>query len=42
MSASVGFFQIEEVLFSKINSSPVKDQIELIANVIGRDVKRYL
>jgi metal-dependent HD superfamily phosphatase/phosphodiesterase len=42
MSASVGFFQIEEVLFRKINSSPIKDQIELFAYVIGRDVKRYL
>lgn len=42
MTASVGFFQIEEVLFKKINSSPIRDQIELSAYVQGRDVKRYL
>jgi metal-dependent HD superfamily phosphatase/phosphodiesterase len=42
MSASVGFFQIEEVLFKKINMSPIKDLIELYAYVIGRDIKRYL
>jgi uncharacterized protein len=42
MNASVGFFQIEEVLFKKINSSPIQDQIELFAYVIGKDVKRYL
>lgn len=42
MNASVGFFQVEEVLFPKINHSPVKPYIELYANVIGRDVKCYL
>ncbi len=42
MSASVGFFQVEEVLIGKIMASPVKQYIELYANVIGRDVKRYL
>lgn len=42
MTASVGFFQIEEVLFKKINSSPVKPYIELYAGVTGRDVKCYL
>lgn len=42
MSASVGFFQVEEVLISKINASTIKQFIELYANVIGRDVKRYM
>ncbi len=42
MSASVGFFQIEEVLFPKISSSPVKPYIELIAGVKGKEPARYL
>lgn len=42
MSASVGFFQVEEVLIGKIMASTIKPYIELYANVIGRDVKRYL
>lgn len=42
MSAEVGFFQIEEVLFSKINASPAKQYVELYAGVIGQDRKRYL
>ncbi|MBI9108564.1 MAG: HD domain-containing protein [Spirochaetales bacterium] len=42
MSESVGFYQIEEVLFSKINSSPLKPYIELYAGVIGEKPKRYL
>ena len=42
MTASVGFYQIEEVLFLKINGSPVKEFIELYAYVQGRDVKCYL
>ncbi|MCK9287713.1 MAG: phosphohydrolase [Sphaerochaetaceae bacterium] len=42
MSAEVGFFQIEEVLFPKINSSPVKPYIELYAGVQGQEQKRYL
>ncbi len=42
MSASVGFFQIEEVLFPKISSSPVKPYIELIAGVIGKEPAKYL
>jgi len=42
MSASVGFFQIEEVFFPKINISPVKPYIELYAGVIGQPKKRYL
>lgn len=42
MNASVGFFQVEEVLFSKINASPVKQYLELYAFVTGRGVKKYL
>jgi metal-dependent HD superfamily phosphatase/phosphodiesterase len=42
MSASVGFFQVEEVLISKIMASTVKKHIELYAFVSGRDVKRYI
>jgi len=42
MTASVGFFQVEEILMRKIMASTVKPYIELYAYVIGRDVKRYL
>lgn len=42
MSAQVGFFQIEEVLFTKIDSSPAKQFIELYAGVEGEERKRYL
>jgi len=42
MTASVGFFQIEEVFFPKINNSPVKPYIELYAGVIDREMLRYL
>jgi uncharacterized protein len=42
MKATVGFFQVEEVLISKINSSPVKPFIELYAGVIGKKMKCYL
>ncbi len=42
MNESVGFFQIEEVLFRKINSSSVKPYIELYAGVIGKEMKCYL
>ena len=42
MTASVGFFQVEEVLIPKIMSSPIREHIELHAGVIGRDTKRYL
>ena len=42
MAASVGFFQIEEVLFHKINASTLKPFIELTAGVEGRERKRYL
>ncbi|MDZ4122470.1 MAG: phosphohydrolase [Candidatus Cloacimonadaceae bacterium] len=42
MNASVGFFQIEEVFFPKINFSPVKPYIELYAGVMDREMLRYL
>ncbi|MFA7056571.1 MAG: phosphohydrolase [Candidatus Cloacimonadales bacterium] len=42
MTASVGFFQIEEVLFPKILKSPVKPYIELYAGVEGREFLKYL
>lgn len=42
MSASVGFFQIEEVFFPKINISPIKPYIELYAGVPEREMLRYL
>ena len=42
MSAEVGFFQIEEVLLQKINASPAKPYIELLAGVEGEAMKQYL
>ncbi len=42
MSESVGFFQIEEVLFPKILSNPVKPYIELYGKVTGEEMRRYL
>ena len=42
MKESVGFFQVEEVLSPKINSSPIKSYIELYAGVDGEKLKRYL
>lgn len=42
MSAEVGFFQIEEVLLQKINASPAKQYIELLAGVEGNQMKQYL
>lgn len=42
MSAEVGFFQIEEVLLPKVNSSPVKPYVELLAGVVGQEKKPYL
>lgn len=42
MSADVGFFQIEEVLIQKINSSPAKNLVELYAGVDGQEMKKYL
>ena len=42
MSQSVGFFQVEEVLFPKLNMSPAKPYIELTAGVIDEEPRRYL
>lgn len=42
MSASVGFFQVEEVLMQKISMSPVKPYIELFAGVRDRERKCYM
>lgn len=42
MTGEVGFFQIEEVLFTKISSSPAKQFVELYACVNGEEPKRYL
>lgn len=42
MESSVGFFQIEQVFFPKINISPVKPFIELYAGVIGEEMLKYL
>ncbi|MCR5606812.1 MAG: phosphohydrolase [Treponema sp.] len=42
MSGDVGFFQIEEVLLQKVNSSPAKAFVELLAGVDGCEMKQYL
>ncbi|HAP44733.1 MAG: phosphohydrolase [Spirochaetes bacterium GWD1_61_31] len=42
MQESVGFFQVEEVLLHKINTSPVKQYVELNAAVLGQEPRRYL
>ncbi|MBN1948238.1 MAG: phosphohydrolase [Candidatus Cloacimonetes bacterium] len=42
MNQSAGFFQVEEVLFSKISFSPVKPYIELYAGVKDSDMMKYL
>lgn len=42
MDESVGFFQIEEVLLQKVNMSPVKVHVELLASVSGQNPRRYL
>ena len=42
MSADVGFFQVEEVLITKIDSSPAKQFAELYAGVEGQEPKCYL
>jgi Uncharacterized conserved protein len=41
MTESVGFFQVEEVLFPKLSVSPAKPFIEIYAQIAGGDVKRY-
>lgn len=42
MSGDVGFFQIEEVLLTKIDASPAKQFVELYAGVAGQTPKCYL
>lgn len=42
MTGEVGFFQIEEVLLTKIESSPAKEYVELYAGVTGEEPKCYL
>lgn len=42
MSGDVGFFQIEEVLLTKIDASPAKQYVELYAGVSGQESKCYL
>jgi metal-dependent HD superfamily phosphatase/phosphodiesterase len=42
MKATVGFFQVEEVLLHKINASPAKPFIELYAGVEDKKMKCYL
>lgn len=42
INQSVGFFQIEEVLFPKISSSPVKQYIELYAGMGEDEMLEYL
>lgn len=42
MSSEVGFFQIEEVLLPKINSSTIKPFISLYAGVEDEKLKQYL
>jgi len=42
MKSEVGFFQVEEVLIPKLQSSPARHLIELYAGVEGEEVKRYI
>lgn len=42
MHSEVGFFQVEEVLIPKIQSSPAKHLVELVAGVEGENMKRYI
>ena len=42
MSGDVGYFQVEEVLLTKIDSSPAKKFVELYATVEGQEPKCYL
>ena len=42
MSSDVGFFQIEEDVIPKINSSPARDFVELFAGIEGKGLKKYL
>ena len=42
MTESVGFFQIEQVLFPKILANPAKPYVELYGKVTGEEMRRYL
>jgi len=42
MKTEVGFFQVEEVLIPKLQSSPAKHLVELFAGVDGQEVKQYM
>lgn len=42
MNASIGLFQVEEVLLKKIDPSPAKPYVELVAERVGGETKRYL
>ncbi len=42
MKATVGFFQVEEVLLHKIDWSPAKPFIELYAGIIDKKLKCYM
>ena len=42
MLQTVGFFQVEEVLMKKINSSTIKPHMELLAGVKNKDYRQYL
>ena len=42
MNASAGLFQVEEVLLTKIDASPIKPHVELVAVVKGEEARRYL
>ena len=39
---NAGFFQVENVLYPKINISPVKGYIELYAGLKGKEPLQYL
>lgn len=41
MSSSVGFFQVEEVLFPKLAHSPIRHLVELHAGILGEPMKVY-
>ena len=41
MSESVGFFQVEEVLYPKLKMSPVKPFVELYAGIADKPLRRY-
>lgn len=42
MTETVGFFQVEEVLIPKIKASPIRDLLELTAQLEDHDLKTYL